>query len=407
MVKAMVMLSMYSSAAMLHPICNEQIISISSFLLLFVSLLIARRYYRADDAPCHPLFTVYFAWVVICCLRGIVAVDGYWSGRALVTNAPTLFIPLLVYVFSLPEVARHVLSVWFKVFLPVFFLFIPTLNPDFYASLLNPLLMLVPLLPLLPRKWRMVVLVMACLMVCISMGARSQILKAIVALALLAVYCCRHVLKDCFYRLVRHALFILPALFLALGVGGVFNVLDIGAYAGKQGGAVEDDLLVDSRSIVFEEVISSSVRDGCILLGRTPAQGYETKFQISSDERQSYHAQRRRAWCEPVLLNIFAWTGVLGLVLYTAFYWQASWLAIYRTNNRWMKLLGVYVAFRWMWGWLEDTNFNLDIMNISLWMTIAMCYSNRFRAMTDGELQAWVVSIFRRRSNHDLPAATS
>lgn len=35
--------------------------------------------------------------------------------------------------------------------------------------------MLVPWLPLLPRRWKLVVLVMACLMVCISMGARSQI----------------------------------------------------------------------------------------------------------------------------------------------------------------------------------------------------------------------------------------
>ena len=149
---------------------------------------------------------------------------------------------------------------------------------------------------------------------------------------------------------------------------------------------------------------SSSLKDGCILLGRTPAQGYETSFQMSQDERQSYRDQKRRAWCEPVLLNIFAWTGVVGLFLYTGFYWQASYLAIYRSNNRWMKLLGVFVAFRWLWGWLEDTNFNLDIMNISLWMMIAMCYSSRFRAMTDGELHEWVESIFRRRSSNPLPS---
>ena len=404
LVKAMIMLAMYSSAAVLHPVCTEQAISLSSALLLSVSFVIMRKYFRREDAPVYPLFSIYFLWVFICCRRGVFAVDGYWSARALVTNAPTLFIPVLVYVFSLPEVTRQVLSVWFKVFIPVFFLFMFTLNPDFYASLLNPLLMLVPWLPLLPRKWKLVVLVMACLMVCVSMGARSQILKALVALSLLAVYCGRDLLKDCFYRMMRHALFLIPSLFLALGLGGVFNVLDVGSYAGAPGSSVEDDLLADSRSIVFEEVASSSLKDGCILLGRTPAQGYETSFQMSSDERQSYHDQKRRAWCEPVLLNIFAWTGVVGLFLYTGFYWQASYLAIYRSNNRWMKLLGVFVAFRWLWGWLEDTNFNLDIMNISLWMMIAMCYSSRFRAMTDGELHEWVESIFRRRSSNPFPS---
>lgn len=402
MVKAMIMLSMYSSASILHPICTEQAISLSSVLLLGVSFAIMRRYFRQDAAPTYPLFSIYFLWMFICCVRGVFAVDGYWSARALVTNGPTLFIPVLVYVFSLPEVTRQVLSVWFKVFIPVFFLFIFTLNPDFYASLLNPLLMLVPWLPLLPRRWRLVVLVMACVMVCISMGARSQILKALAALSLLAVYSGRELLKDCFYRRVRHALFLLPVLFLALGLGGVFNVLDIGS--GAPGNPVEDDLLVDSRSIVFEEVAASSLKDGCILLGRTPAQGYETSFQMSMDDRQSYQVQRRRAWCEPVLLNIFAWTGVAGLVLYSGFYWQASYLAIYRSRNRWMKLLGVFVAFRWMWGWLEDTNFNLDIMNVSLWMMIAMCYSSRFRSMTDCELHEWVESIFRRRSSRPAPS---
>ena len=43
MVKAMIMLSMYSSAAILHPICTEQAISLSSALLLAVSFVIMRK----------------------------------------------------------------------------------------------------------------------------------------------------------------------------------------------------------------------------------------------------------------------------------------------------------------------------------------------------------------------------
>ena len=64
--------------------------------------------------------------------------------------------------------------------------------------------------------------------------------------------------------MMRHALFLIPSLFLALGLGGVFNVLDVGSYAGGPGSSVEDDLLADSRSIVFEEVASSSLKD-CLL----------------------------------------------------------------------------------------------------------------------------------------------
>ena len=40
LVKAMIMLAMYSSAAVLHPVCTEQAISLSSALLLAVSFVI-------------------------------------------------------------------------------------------------------------------------------------------------------------------------------------------------------------------------------------------------------------------------------------------------------------------------------------------------------------------------------
>ena len=46
LVKAMIMLAMYSSAAVLHPICTEQAISLSSVLLLAVSFVIMRKYFR-------------------------------------------------------------------------------------------------------------------------------------------------------------------------------------------------------------------------------------------------------------------------------------------------------------------------------------------------------------------------
>lgn len=81
LVKAMIMLAMYSSAAVLHPVCTEQAISLSSALLLAVSFVIMRKYFRRGDAPVYPLFSIYFLWVFICCLRGVFAVDGYWSAR--------------------------------------------------------------------------------------------------------------------------------------------------------------------------------------------------------------------------------------------------------------------------------------------------------------------------------------
>ena len=43
----------------LHPICTEQAISLSSVLLLAVSFVIMRKYFRREDAPVYPLSVSY------------------------------------------------------------------------------------------------------------------------------------------------------------------------------------------------------------------------------------------------------------------------------------------------------------------------------------------------------------
>ena len=57
-------------------------------------------------------------------------------------------------------------------------------------------------------------------------------------------------------------------------------------------------------------------------------------------------------------------------------------------NNSYIKFLGVFVAFRWALGWIEDINL-FFIQSIILWMLIAMCMSEKFRKMSDAEFRMW------------------
>lgn len=59
-----------------------------------------------------------------------------------------------------------------------------------------------------------------------------------------------------------------------------------------------------------------------------------------------------------------------------------------------MKVLGVYIAFRFAYGWVEDQN-RFDIANIALWMMIAMGLSVQFRKMSNQEFRLWINRIFR------------
>ena len=55
--------------------------------------------------------------------------------------------------------------------------------------------------------------------------------------------------------------------------------------------------------------------------------------------------------------------------------------------------MGLFVSFRWTYAWVEDFN-NYDIMNVVLWILIALCYSQSFREMNDEEIKYWVRGVF-------------
>lgn len=57
-----------------------------------------------------------------------------------------------------------------------------------------------------------------------------------------------------------------------------------------------------------------------------------------------------------------------------------------------MPLIGLYVAFRWCYAWVEDFN-RIDLSNLYLWITIGICYSKAFREKTDQEIKNWANGI--------------
>ena len=78
-------------------------------------------------------------------------------------------------------------------------------------------------------------------------------------------------------------------------------------------------------------------------------------------------------------------------------------MALYKSNNIWMKYISIFIAFNWAWGWLEN-GVGFNILNIGIWMMIAMGFSERFRAMTDKEIEEWVISIFKWKYEEDIVA---
>ncbi|MDD2911353.1 MAG: hypothetical protein PHS87_07055, partial [Petrimonas sp.] len=61
--------------------------------------------------------------------------------------------------------------------------------------------------------------------------------------------------------------------------------------------------------------------------------------------------------------------------------------------NIYAKMLGIYIAFRWLYAWVEDVN-NFSLNYFMLWVMIGLCFSYTFREMTNKEVALWVRGIF-------------
>ena len=74
-------------------------------------------------------------------------------------------------------------------------------------------------------------------------------------------------------------------------------------------------------------------------------------------------------------------------------FYQATNLAVNYSNNIFSKIIGIFIAFRWAFAWVEDIN-NFYIQYVYLWIFIGFCYSENFRKMTDNQMKDWVLGIF-------------
>lgn len=353
------------------------------------------------------VITLYFIWMLFSAIRGAFIAENYWEWKQLVSGILSLSLPLLVYAFDKPVITAQVLRYWFKYALIIFILLIPFLGKGAYHFYLGPLFLVGCFIPLLPKKWKIIIGGLLAVMLVINLGSRSQVIKsAIVLLVAMGVYC-RHWISTSMLKMVHWICYVAPIILLILGISGTFNIFeDLASNKGRymerkivDGKVVTEDLSTDTRTFIYQEVITSALKHHYVLWGRTPARGNDSMAfgAFSAEELKTGKYERHSN--ELCHTNIFTWLGLIGVILYSLIYLRSSYLAVYKSNNIYIKFLGCFIAFRWAYGWIEDFN-RFDIMNISLWMIIAMGLSIRFRSMTNSQFRYWINSIFKSRK-HD------
>lgn len=372
-------------------------------LIIYFSFKIKRNNYNNITSIDNSIFNIYILWLVICCFRGCIIAENYWEWKQLITGTFYLSLPIFIFSFSSPYVLQITLTKWIKYVLPIFILIgFLLINSGRYQFTLAPIYLLTCFIPFFRKKWRLIISTFIILLLISNLGARSQTLKAIISIIIcICMYYYRHIpiiLIKCFHLLF----YILPIILLILGISGRFNVFkDLSSNEGKfstthvvNGEIQEEDLSADTRTLIYTEILESALKHNYIIWGRTPARGNDSALFGSYKAevlKTGKHERHSNEVCHP---TVFTWLGLIGVILYSIFYMRASYLAVYKSNNIYIKFIGLLIAFHWAYGWVEDT-INFDILNITLWMIISIGMSKTFRNMSNNDFRQWALKIIQ------------
>ncbi|MWW25908.1 hypothetical protein [Algibacter lectus] len=348
-------------------------------------------------------------WNTICIIRGVFIAENYWEFKSLINTGLMFFIPLIVYVCDDFLFLRKLISKWLKYMPWLFLLFLPIVftsikHADIYGEYFVPILFLLPFVFLLPMKYRLIILCSSILIILVSLDARSNIIRFSAAFLLGLAFYFKRLISPKLLQVFSFSLYVIPIILLILGLSGKFNIFKMDEYIQgdytteitENGKTKKASLTNDTRTFLYVEALGSALKNNYILFGRTPSRGYdsvsfgnEAKFVLKTGKQERFGS-------EVAILNIFTWNGLIGVILYFLVFAKASFLALYRSKNYIVKLLGVFVAFRWAYSFAEEfTIFGLQY--IFLWITIGICYSTKFRGMNNTEIKIWASSIFEKR----------
>ena len=193
---------------------------------------------------------------------------------------------------------------------------------------------------------------------------------------------------------------IVPFILFTLAAVGTFNVFKINEYLttktileakSANGSEGTERLDADTRTFLYEETVKSAINNDYVFIGHSLARGYES----NTFGFQDFYGRGERYASEVSILNIFTYMGIVGVFLYFSIFLSATYKALYKSQNIYIKMLGIYLSFRWVYAWVEDFN-RFDLNYLFLWITIAMCLSPQFRYMNNKEFEQWIRSLLSK-----------
>lgn len=389
--------------------CTIHYISLTVALcitLYFYFLLFRQRRKAKIIIPYQKLFNIYLLWVCVTFIRSIFYIEYWDDARAMVNGAMLMFLPIIIWHFTVPSNLNKLLAIWCQKWILLsitllLFFFVK----EGYAHLLAPAFFLIFFYEKIPSKYKKYTWLILVIVLYGGFSARSNILR----FAMIIVFTWAFISHGYFNNWIKIGwtfLIFLPIILVSIGIAGIYNPFealekdDSFKIELKEAQSVSGDATqmanADTRTFLYTEVIKSSIKNDYWLLGHSFARGYECNSLMGVTAYLEQHARTgrmERVSCEVGMLNPFTWMGIIGFLLYATLIIWASWIGVFRGKNKYVRGIGMFIAFRFLFSFIEEMQ-TFSWNSITLWLMIAICISSSFLNMTNNVFEIWIKNIF-------------
>lgn len=374
-----------------------------SLLPMFFLIYYLKSSTRTQKIPLT--FKLLFVMLVFSSVYGLHMSMGYQDIQYLISKLIAWSLCLGWFYFQRPENIVTFTKQLNVFALPLFIVLFAFMQGEAVGRYFAPFAFILMFYPYLTRYGKALVLIVVLIVFLFgALGARSSVIRfAVSAVLALAIYF-KRIIPSVLIKSICVVLLITPIVLLYLGVSGIFNVFKIQEELGIEEYSVDssfnngetEDLTSDTRTFLYVEEIQSAINNNYVVFGRSLSRGYDSYVIQGVDWKNN----RNERWsCEVRMLNVFNYMGIIGVLIVALLYIVASLKAVLHSKSFTMQLVGVYVAFRWLYAWIEDFD-RFDFINLYLWIPIIMCYSTRFLNMSDNDFKIWMHGLFKYNKVH-------
>jgi hypothetical protein len=357
------------------------------------------HYYKKinfDNLDAQWFLKAFFFYGIIVLIRGVFDAHTNLDYTSLLYIGMTLsvFLPLSIQFAGFNATIKTVVITFFKIgiFLAAILYFMPLNSGPFgFNTNMNPILFMLILSPFLREKIRYLIYCIVIVSFFNDFSNRAFLINTIIALLILVTYVFRKKKAMLlFLKIVRYVLFIIPIAAFILGITGIFNIFKIGDYLPEISLTetkkdATQDVFVDSRTAIYIDVLQQLKTDNAFLFGFGGVG--KTKTSLSDAQNADYDIiyKEGRRDTESSMLNYIQKGGILGGSLYFLLLFQASYYGLCKSKNWFCVMLGVWVAYKFLFSFIEDP-MSFSVSSMFLFFSIGLCLNKNFRAMTDKEI---------------------